>query len=346
MNRIGPLHCPRTLVLLRGVPVPFTLFVLIWMATCPPLSATPAGKDEFVPEGAFAFELDVFREEQSLAFDRSGNLNQLIKIVIPDRSVRDEVKGDISRGVTDYHLGLTIGIRDSWNVVLQAPYRVLKQDSTLTTSSTEQEEQDEVNALSSQTLSGMGDLRVMTMFRPVFSDRNGFVWGYGLTHPITGQTESRPGLFTLALRSPNPIARGFVHYTRYPRLERARFDVRAELQTGLPGSVEFDDGRTDVYRSGNGVQIEVGWFQEIGPVGAGISLEEFRQGPSRLGGVSLSDPREETLVHARIGSGNLRALEEGPLALPFQVMLEFDRSLRGFNVPYSDGYTLSILFFF
>lgn len=303
-------------------------------------------KEEIVPESAWRLELSVFREEQSLAFDRSGNLNQLLKVLIPSGGVRRDTQGDVDRDITDVILGFTYGISDNWNIFVQLPYRELNQKSDLTTSSTEPEEQEEVESFRSQKISGPGDLRVISLRQPVFSDRNAFVWGFGFTHPLQDRSESRPGLLALALRSPNPTLRTILHYTRYPRIEHARFDLRGELQIGLPGSIEFDEGRTGVYRSGNGVQLEMGWFQELGPVGLGFSVEEFYKGPSRIEGAQQGDLERETLVHWAVGFGNLQELEQGPLVQPYQVMVEFDRSWRGINVPYSNGYTVSVLLYF
>jgi hypothetical protein len=305
-----------------------------------------AAQDEFVPEDALALEVALFQEHQVLAFDRAGNRNPLKKFLLPNRAVREATEGSISRTETDVHLRSTFGLSDTWNVFVQLPYRMLKQESSLTTDSDDPNVQAEVDALQPQSLSGPGDLRVLSMHRPVFSDRNGFIWGYGFTHPVLDRSESRPGLLALALRSPSPTLRAFAHYTRYPRMERGRFDVRAEAELGLPGEIEVREGETSQYRSGNGVTIELGWFQEVGAVGAGISLLEFVQAQSRLAGVGQSDPHKETVLRFRLGYGNLIDLEQGPIRQPFQVMLEMERSLRGFNVPYSDGFTLSLLLFF
>jgi hypothetical protein len=186
----------------------------------------------------------------------------------------------------------------------------------------------------------------MLMFRPIFSDRNGFVWGYGLTHPLRDRSESEAGQYALALRSPNPELHTFLHYTRYPRLEHSRFDLRIEAQAGLNGKIDTLDDGTKPYRSGTGVALETGWYMENGPAGAGVSLEESYIGQNRIDGVGQHDPRKETVLHWRLGFGNLSDLEEGPVVLPYEIRLTLDRSLRGFNVPYRDGMTLAILFLF
>lgn len=326
------------------------LLVLGGFASALLLAATPARaqveKDRIVPEDALAVEIATFHEEHTLAFDRTGHLRHLKRYVLPDRTARNETDGTISRTVTDVNLNLTYGISDTWNLFVGLPYRILEQDSSLSTSSDRASTNTQVERLQSQKLSGLGDLRVTSLFRPVFSDRNGFVWGYGFTHPLQDRSESDPGLQALALRSPNPTMNIFWHYTRYPQVERTRIDLRFEYEAGLPGRYEKDDGNMAQFRSGNAVTLELGWYQEIADVAYGVAWEEFVQAQSRSSGIGNSDPHKESQLHFRLGYGNLTELENGPLTVPYQVMLTVDRSLRGFNVPYSDGYTLSLLFYF
>jgi hypothetical protein len=320
--------------------------VLAGLLALPDGAAAQAFREEFVPGGHVGLEIAQFEQDQDRAFDRSKNLRSLRSYLIPNRGAYAQASGPVERTITETDLRLTAGFSDSTNLFLQLPYLELEQDSRLSTSSSRDDFNHEVDALDSQKLSGLGDLTALLMFRPVFSDRNGFVWGYGITHPLRDRSESDPGLYALALRSPNPRLQTFVHYTRYPRLEHARFDLRLEVQTGLTGRIDTLDEGSQSYRSGTGVAAETGGHFEAGPVGFGGSLEERYYGQSRVDGVGQNDPRNATLLHWRLAFGNLADLEEGPVQLPYQVRLTLDRSLRGFNVPYEDGVTLSILLLF
>jgi hypothetical protein len=304
-----------------------------------------AFQDEFVPTGHVALELSRFQEQQEQAYDRSGRLRPLRSYLLPDRTIYGSSSGKVERTLARTDLRLTYGFSDTTNLFAELPYVELEQDSHLRTDRTQDEFVREIEAQDSQSLSGLGDLRLLLMFRPLFSDRNGFAWGYGVQHPLRDRSESDPGLYAPALRSPAPSLRGFMHYTRYPRLERSRFDMRLELETGLNGEVETFEGKKP-YRSGTGVIVELGWFQEAGPAGFGFALEERYLGQSRVNGIPEGDPVKETLLRGRLGFGNLRELEEGPVSVPYQLMLTFDRSLRGFNAVYSDGVSLSLMLFF
>ena len=329
-----------------GAAAPLAGMVLAALLALPGWAHAQAFRDEFVPEGHLGLEIARFQQDQDRAFDRSGELRPLRSYLIPNRNAYGQASGPIERNVTETDLRLTAGLSDHTNLFLQLPYLELEQDSRLRTSSQRADFNREVDSLDSQSLSGPGDLTALLMFRPVFSDRNGFVWGYGITHPLRGRSESDPGLYALALRSPNPKLQSFLHYTRYMRLEHSRFDLRLEAQTGLTGKIDTLEEGSRPYRSGNGVAGETGWYFEAGPVGAGVSLEERYAGQNRVDGVGQEDPRKATLLHWRFGFGNLADLEEGPVTLPYQIRLTLDRSLRGFNVPYENGMTLSILFFF
>ena len=320
--------------------------LLAALVVLPQAVPAQAFRDEFVPGGHFGLEIARFQQDQDRAFDRTGELRPLRSYLIPNRSAYGQASGPVERKISETDLRLTAGLSDRTNLFLELPYLELEQDSQLRTSSQRADFNREVDSFDSQKLTGQGDLTALLMFRPVFSDRNGFVWGYGITHPLRGRSESDPGLYALALRSPNPKLKTFLHYTRYPRLEHSRFDLRMEVQTGLSGKIDTLDEGSQPYRSGNGVAVETGWYFEAGPVGAGVSLEERYTGQNRVDGVGQEDPRKATLLHWRLGFGNLADLEQGPVTLPYQVRLTLDRSLRGFNVPYEDGVTLSILFFF
>ena len=303
-------------------------------------------RDEIVPEGHWALEIARFEQRQDSAFDRYEKLRSLRSYLLPDRKAYEAASGHVERDVSETDLRLTYGFTDRFNLFIELPYLELNQDSSLTTSSTRDLFIREAETFESQSLSGFGDARVLLMHRLVFSDRNAFIWGYGLSYPISDRSESEPGLYALALSSPNPKLLSFFHYTRYPRAEHTRFDLRVEAQSGLTGEIETLEAGTQNYRSGTGATVEAGYYFEGGPLGLGLSLQERYLGQSKLSGIGQSDRQSETVVRGQAGYGNLSELEQGPLSFPYQVRLILDRSLRGYNVPYRDGVALSILFLF
>lgn len=309
-------------------------------------SEAVSARDEVVPDGVWLAEVALFREHQDTAHDRSNERDPLSDYLLPDRTVQRRTRGAVTRTVNRVDLRLTYGISDTWNLFVEWPYLALEQHSTLEATTADPEVQQAVDNLDDETLSGMGDLRLLSMHRPVFSDRNGFVWGYGLTHPVQ-ERDAGPGPLALALRGPDATLRGFLHYTRYlVSVARARFDFRAEAGTGLGGTARNAAGKKQSFRTGNFGQVNLGYFQEIGPAGLGLEVEQFVRGESRLAGVSQDDPVKETLLRLRLAYGNLRALEEGPLDWPYQAHLLVERTLQGFNVIESDGVTLALRWYF
>lgn len=338
MSRLARVHRSQSQLTLAL----FGLFCLL----CWDSGAALASQDDIVPEGAWKYEAAVFVEAQQSAYNRFGKLRSLKRLLIPKRADAKQTSGSIIRKVNRADFRFTYGVSDTWNLFLEVPYLQLEQDSSLKTSSTDPLIQAQVATLRSQSLTGLGDFRMFSMHRTVFSDRNGFVVGYGLIHPIRDRDDSRPGALALALRSPHPSLSSFIHYTRYPALRRSRFDIRLQFDFGLDGHIKALDGKKRKFEGGNDLDIQLGWHKEFGAFGTGFNLNHRRKTLNRLGGGSLGDPEEETLFRLRAGYGNLVRLEQGALNFPYQLILEFDRSLDGFNVPYSDGITLSLQTYF
>lgn len=304
-----------------------------------------AAQDEIVPAGAWSHELALFYQEQDRAYNRFGNLTALRSFLLPGLDARRTTTGFITRTVTRLEFRFTYGLSDSWNLSLEIPYLSLDQDSKLVSTSTDPLVGEEVKSFRRQSLSGLGDGRLTLLHRPLFSDRNAVLWGFGYTQALADR-EARPGQHALGLGSPSPSLRAFVHYTRFPRVERSRFDLRFQFEMGIDGEIDTFDEGSQPFRKGNAATFQLGWSQEFGRFAAGVQLSEMRRSQSRLDGAGQDDPEKETAARLRLGYGNLVELERQPLPFPYLLTIEFERSLRGFNVIFRDGTTLSLQYFF
>lgn len=313
------------------------------LAPAPAAAARP-WDDEMVPDGAWLHDWALEYDEQDRAWDRAGNLKGLKSYLLSSRTLRNQTTGEVTRTATRLELGFTYGLSDSWNLRAGLPYLNLEQKSGLETGSGDPLRQAEVESFDDQRLSGLGDLTLISLHRPIFDDRHGFIWGYGVRHPLQPR-DARPGPRALALRSPNPSFLGLLHYTRYLLGRGGRVDLRAELELGIDGEIETFDGRTQPYRRGNQFEIDLGLARDFGPVTAGMGYSERRQVQDRLDGVGQEDPEVERLLLVRLGIGNLERLEERPVAFPYQFLLEFERTLEGFNVIYRNDVTLVFRYF-
>jgi hypothetical protein len=318
------------------------LALLALGCTLLPGGAGAVPEDEIVPEGVWGVRLMFRSETQDSTIDRGGRNAKLINYVIPEDDIRAEVDGQIERSIRRHDVLLTYGISDSWNLSLNVPYLEMEQDSSLTSASADPEVQAAVARLQSESLSGLGELTLTSLHRPVFSDWNSLVMGYGLNYPAGGQEQPYVGSNTFALHTPVASVFGLVHYTRYPAINRSRFDVRGWVALSLTDDVTTAQGDSRKLEQGNRVSIRAGWSQEIGSVSAGLEVEILDQRNNTLGGERLSDRLRAQFLRLHVGFGNLAELESGPMAFPYQFNIQFESLQRGTNVP--DGDNVSLIF--
>ena len=229
--------------------------------------------------------------------------------------------------------------------MLGLPYAQVEQTSSLVAGASANA-QAAAQRLASRTVSGLGRLQVGSQHRTVFDDRTGFVVGYGLQWPLQGPPQPWAGLGTLQPDSPFPRLYTRLDYTRYLLVTRAKLELGAELGLQQSRTLTQIDGSSAEVTPGNDLSASLAWAQEFGPVDSLLGLRLLRQGMSRLYGQPQGDDVEELAAQVRVGFGNLRALEAGPLAWPYLVALTYDHGLHGRNTPVRRTFQLSVELYF
>lgn len=267
--------------------------------------------------------------------------------LIREPSLREEIEGSITRSITRYDLRTTYGISDSWNISLNIPFVEINQNSTISPlSGASASAQELADLLQTRTIQGVGDVELTSLHRPLFSDWNALVWGYGFTIPGESQTEPYVDATSLQLGEPAPMAFGFVHYTRFTALPRSRFDFRPFVRHMFSAPVTVASGETRRLEPVNRLSVKFDWSQELGNFVYGLGAEFMGQGEHTINGERLVDQVRGQIVRTRIGYGNMAGLEDGPQSFSYQLQLEFRSVLRAANIPHGDHMTLSILTFF
>lgn len=301
------------------------------LVLCQSVTPVRGAENEIVPEGSLLVALAYGVDSHERAISRRNRESPLLDYLVPDDSVREQIDGDIRRTTDRLALRLHYGLSDSWNLTLEIPYLRITQESSLSAGSAEATA--EVQRLSSRTISGLGELRATSLHRPLYDDQHGFVWGYGLLIPGEDPQSPYAGRGTLFLDSPFTRLLALVHYTYYPLLGRARFDLQAELRIPLEEKLATAAAASVGVNPGNRVGIAVGWEQELGPVATGVTLGHHSQSQSEVGGAKQGDKVQETWLRLKLGVGNLQALESGPLAFPFLLYVQYETTVQGYNTP-------------
>lgn len=301
------------------------------LVLCQSVTPVRGTENEIVPEGSLLIALAYGVDSHERAISRRNRESPLLDYLVPDDSVREQIDGDIQRTTERLALRLHYGLSDSWNLTLEVPYLRITQESSLSPRSAAATA--EVERLSSRTISGLGELRATSLHRPQYDDQHGFVWGYGLLIPGEDPQSPYAGRGTLFLDSPFTRLLALVHYTYYPLLGRARFDLQAELRIPLEEQLTDIDGASVGVKPGNRLGVAVGWEQELGPVATGVTLGHHGQSQSEVGGAKQGDKVQETWLRLKLGVGNLQALESGPLAFPFILYVQYETTVQGYNTP-------------
>lgn len=319
------------------------LGVMAWLSL--PGQALALFEEEMVPEDAWGARIMLDLVDQDSTVDKASRGAPLINYVIPDAEVRSLVEGGITRSIRRLDFILTFGMSDKWNLSLNVPFLRMEQDSSLVTTSDDPEVLAVVERLQSDSLSGFGDLELASWYRPVFTDWNAVVLGLGIRHPSGGQQSDYVGTPTFDLVSPGSAIFFLFHYTRYPAIHGARFDLRLRGEKGIPNTASVPGGEQKL-DEGNEVSVTFGWSQEFGPVNAGLEGEFFAHRSNSLGGTRLRDEVRAQFLKFRLGFGNLAGLEEGAVAFPYRFDLRIESLESGSNLPRGNRLLLSLQTFF
>ncbi|MBI4082156.1 MAG: hypothetical protein HY423_06045 [Candidatus Lambdaproteobacteria bacterium] len=336
------LAATRLAALPRGLLLAALLFPALLLPD--PCGATEL---EFLPGEAWALRLSVSREVQEEAYDRGGQHGPLKQYLIPGRENHEQVQGEISRTYSRTDIHLQYGLTDRWNLMLDVPYTRVRQSSSLTTAATDAALRDRVARLGPRDVSGLGNPRLTSLHRPVFSDWHAFAWGYALTLPAQAPLTPYDGVGTLDVRSPLVDPALVLHYTYFPQgVLRGRLDLAGSAIYGLEAQVDTPAGNRQTLDPGNAVDATLGWTQELGRILLAGEFEQYSRLANRLDKEFQGDPVRELLFRARLGYGNLIELETARIGFPYQVQLALERTILAFNRPLRSIVTVSLLTYF
>ena len=318
--------------------------VLLVAALAPGATPLRAQTLDLVPDGAMQTWVAMEQDGYDSAIARWNAFAPLKALLIPEKVILQHVRGDIRRETRTSMLGFQYGLSDTWNLRLELPQVSLIQRSTLT--SVDVSADAAVAALQSLEESGAGDPRLLSLHRPVFSDRNALVLGWGLQTPGASQQTPFVGHQTFSTGLPFPRLHLMLQYSHFPNLGHARFDLNIRGMAAQSTEVEVEGGVKKTAVSGNRMEFSLHWWQEIGPVGLGIALAQQLSGNSAIGKDRIADGEEVQNLRLEMGLGSMTALETDSSTFPYQGLFWYEKTLEGVNTPLHArvGVLLSVYF--
>lgn len=288
---------------------------------------------EVIPEGRWMFQAGWATHTQQEGIGKLSEVGPLMEMLVPDPEESAQIDGTVEREYQRLDLLLRFGFSDNWNVTLELPYISIDQKSTLSTSSRDASVIQQVQRLSSRSISGPGNLRLTSLHRSFFRDTAGFSWGYGISLPLASPKSPYAGRHTLFLDSPFQEVFTFLQYDRYFLSFPGKLEFFAQVTGVMEESFPDLDGNSVTVSPGTKVSLWIKWEQDIGPVFTSLGLRQFQQRASSLGPNKQDDNIKENAFGFKLGLGNLPKLEKGPLAFPYLIFFQFEKTIKGFNVP-------------
>lgn len=308
--------------------------VLLIILLAPVARPALGAEDEMVPGGVWHLGVETGLETQRQAIARDGQSRPLVDYLAGQPGLSRRMSGAVTRRVMTAEVQATYGISDFWNLALALPYQRIEQESSLKAGTGDGAAEEAERLLKTRTVSGLGNVRLTSLHRPVFSDSNGLILGWGVAVPGGPQQADYVGHTTLDTRVPYQALTGLLHYTYYPLgVNRARFDLRFALDVGFRTAVRTPMESSATLHPPNTGSARIGWEQEFESMGYGIFLHHQATTQSFLDGTGQNDLTKETRLGGQVTWGNLAGLETGPLAFPYQAGLRLDHLVLGYNAP-------------
>lgn len=288
---------------------------------------------EIIPEGRYMFQAGWATQTRTEGINKLSRTAPLLELLVPDPGENAQIDGTVEREIQRLDFLFRFGFSDDWNVTLELPYVWIDQKSSLSTSSGDAGVAQQVERLSSRSISGPGSIRLSSLHRSFFKDASALSWGYGISLPLGSPKSPYAGRGTLFLDTPFQEVFTFIQIDRFFPSSPGKIEFFAQL-TGVFDETLLDlDGNSVTVNPGNKISFWIKWEQDFGPVFTSLGWRQVQQRASNIGKNKENDKTKENAFGIKLGVGNLPKLEKGPLAFPYLVFFQFERTINGFNFP-------------
>ena len=280
----------------------------------------------------------------SKAFNGYGKEAPLQHLILWDRGWYDLVEGEFKREEQRLELRMAYGLNQNWMVEATVPMLQKKQTSSLNFETGTSDQQKVIANLTSENLSGIGDISIKIgkdiSYSTTWHNRGGFT-----ARLPTGNTGTRRGISSNAIGEGHGSVGAFFHFTWYPLVHGIRNGFRIEGKNELTGKRETLESEKVYYSAGHSADIYYNWSIERQNIFSGTELHYFQQSESKLP-TGKSNAAFLKEISFEFGYGNLSELELKPLSFPWQVRLGYTRPIAGQNTPVIHRWELSSIIFF
>jgi len=298
-----------------------------------------------LPESVWEVEMRIhYKPAYDRTFNGYGEEAPLQQLMLWNREWRDSVVGKLQREEQRLEIRIAYGLSKKWVVEGTIPLLQKKQTSTLKIESATSTQKKILENLSSENLSGLGDIKLKfakdLIATTTWHNRGGFK----LRLP-TGTTGTPRGIFTNATGEGHGSIGAYFHFNWYPLAQGIRNVFRIDGTNELIGKRETLDGENGYYSAGHSADLYYNWSIERQNMFAGTEIHYYQRAESNLP-TGKSNAAFLKEINLEFGYGNLSDLEQNPLTTPWQIRLGYTRPLDGQNIPIANHWELNSTFFF
>lgn len=266
-----------------------------------------------------------------------GGKRSVLDLELENNSLEaGDVLGVIKYSKNVHRIDVQYGLLDTLNVVLSLPYIQRKRTSQLSDSDASHTTFIENHA--SVDTSGMGDISLGVIWRTVYTDVHNFQIGFEYTgdNGVYQYGESDK----LSLGSGTKDLTGKLKWYLYPLGTSLRVNLEMASTYSLKGKVKDSNGdEFDIERDASQT-AQLGVFGSLSPFHYVASVNYISRSASVINEESQGDGVKGVYVNAAVGITNLSQLEQGPVALPWEIELGVRYNYSGNDLPV--GYALAL----
>ncbi|OGH00339.1 MAG: hypothetical protein A2600_13880 [Candidatus Lambdaproteobacteria bacterium RIFOXYD1_FULL_56_27] len=300
----------------------------------------------FVPEGS----VRVLAAQESWSWSKGMAKKTQTESLQAQQSARAglggvPLQGSLSRTETKQVTALTYGLSRDYNLGLKVAQVTEQRTSSLSNPNPGNADVDNfVRSQESATRSGLGDIELVGSKLNHYSDNHWVMTEFFYQQPGETVSYDQPGKLQTSTGVRKAGMR--LYWDIYLSGTRVAFRNRAEGSIAFKGKTTDAQGRSvDLYGNGDryfqsGFEHQLGWFHW------GLYAGVLEAGKTYVDKLDQKDASLSTRYWAVLGLGNLKALEEGPILLPWVLELRTKGTYWGNNAPDAIGTDLRLNFYF
>ncbi|MBU3916099.1 hypothetical protein KKA14_11240, partial [bacterium] len=283
---------------------------------------------DFLPKGVFLFSYGIESSTSDQMLYSGMSTESIVKNLLNRENVdSSEVSGSIDYTDIIQLVTFQYGLFENINLGITIPSVIRKRNSSLSSSTVEG-----INfsgKYQSAETNGIGDIEIWGNWRLVYSDSVDFRMGVSI---IAGNAPYNYDSSTkMPLGDGAPGMGFFIRCIIYSQIDEYITDIRFKVTSPMDSTVTDSSGESLEMRRGNSLEGYIMLSKNIEAWNFGGGLNGITKSQAMIGDEGQSDGYVNYSLTLFAGYGNLNQLEQGPIAIPWNIKLSLNSVFAGNN---------------